>query len=75
MKEKVLECLKAACPNVDFELNSRLVDDGVLDSLAIMTIIGKLMDEFHIDIDADDIVVENFNSLDGLTSMVERKVG
>ncbi|MBR6095568.1 MAG: acyl carrier protein [Oscillospiraceae bacterium] len=74
MRQKVLECLREVCPAVDFESSCRLVDDGLLDSLAIISIIGELMDRFRIDIDADDIVTENFNSLDGLTRMVEHKV-
>lgn len=73
MRQKVLETLKAACPDVDFEGNALLIEDGVLNSLAVITIIGELNEKFNIEIDADDITVENFNSLDGLTRLVEKK--
>ena len=73
LRQKVLEILKAACPDVDFEGDALLIDNGVLNSLAVITIIGALNEKFNIEIDADDITAENFNTLDGLTRLVEEK--
>ena len=73
MREKVLQCLRSACPNIDFETTKLLVDEGILDSLAIITIISALMETFSIEIDADDIVSDNFNSLNSLILMIEKK--
>lgn len=75
MEQKVLECLKQACPQIDFEAEPELIESGVLDSLAIITIISALMDTFNVEIDADDIVTANFNSLAAISAMVQKKVG
>ena len=72
MKEKVKNCLQLACPNVNFENQDSLIDGGILDSLAVINIIGALTDTFGIEIDADDIIAENFNSVDAIALLVER---
>ena len=72
MREKVLEVLERECPEIDFLGSDTLVDDGTLDSLALTTIIAALTMEFGITIPYEEIVEENFNSVDGLAAMVER---
>lgn len=72
MKEKILELLSAEYPEVDFSSTDSLVDDGILDSLTITGIIALLSMEFEIVIPYEEIVEENFNSIDGLVRMVER---
>jgi len=75
MREQVKECLQRVCPNIDFETEVSLIESGILDSLSIIQIICALTDTFEIEIDADDIVVENFNSLSDLCDLVTRKRG
>ena len=75
MKEKLLKLLERECPDVDFMSSDRLVTDGILDSLTLTDIIAALTMEFGIAIPYEDIIEDNFNSLDGLASMVERLMG
>lgn len=75
MKEKVLAVLERECPNIDFLSSDKLVDDGTLDSLALTSIIAALTMEFDITIPYEEIVEENFNSVDGMAAMVERLKG
>lgn len=72
MKEKVLQVLQSALPHIDFLASEEMVDDGILDSLTITEIIATLSMEFDISIPFEEIVEDNFNSIDGLTAMVER---
>lgn len=72
MKEKVLQVIQMECPDVDFLSSNTLVDDGLLDSLSLTSIIAALTMEFGITIPYEEIVEENFNSLEGLTKMVEK---
>ena len=72
MKEKVLQVLQDALPHIDFLESNEMVDDGILDSLTITEIIATLSMEFDITIPFEEIVEENFNSIDGLANMVER---
>ena len=71
MKEKVLKILQEECPDVDFTSSNTLVDDGILDSLTLTTIIAALTMEFGIVIPYEEIIEENFNSLDSMAAMVE----
>ncbi len=72
MREKVLAVLKEEFPEVDFEASDALVDDGVLDSLTITGMIAALSLEFGVIIPYEEIIEENFNSIDSLAKMIER---
>ena len=69
--EKLLEILKEAKPNVDFENEKALVSGGILDSLDIVTIISMLCDEFGCELDLSDLVAEKFDSLEAIYETVE----
>ena len=73
-RETILEILDELAPGADFEGCTTLVDDRVLDSLTIVALVAELEDAFDITIPAVEVVVENFNSVDGLTAMVKRLV-
>ena len=72
MYEKVLKLLEQECPEIDFTASNELVSDGILESLTLTTIIAALTMEFGITIPSEDIVEENFNSVDAMAAMVER---
>lgn len=74
MKERILELLEGIQPDIDFENETALIDDSLLESFDVIQIVTSLMDEFDIFIDADDIEPENLNSLDAICAMVERKL-
>ena len=48
------------------------IDDGILDSFDIVSIVGELNDTFDIDITPADIVPENFNSAEAMWDMIQR---
>lgn len=70
--EKLLEILEDIQPDADYETCETLIDDGILDSFAILSIVSELQDEFGITITPADIIPENFNSAKVLYAMVER---
>ncbi|MGO5175093.1 phosphopantetheine-binding protein [Ruminococcus sp. LCP21S3_E8] len=70
--ETVLEILAKVKPNVDFKNANAIVDDGLLDSMDIVMLVGELNDEFDIEIQVTDLVPENFNTVDAIVKMVER---
>lgn len=75
IKQKIKEILNEIIPDVEddvLENNKELVHSGVLNSFSIVMLIGELSDAFDIEISPQEIVYENFDSLDGLTKMVER---
>ena len=70
--ETVLEILAKVKPNADFKNATAIVDDGLLDSMDIVMLVGELNDEFDIEIQVTDLVPENFNTVDAIVKMVER---
>ena len=71
--EAIKTLVKATCPRIDFDKSVALIDDGILDSLQIMQLIMAIAEEFDVEIDGDDIVPENFNSLDAICALVMSK--
>jgi acyl carrier protein len=70
--ETILEILGGLHPEVDFEACDTLIDDKILDSFDIVSIVTDISDEFDITIPVEEIVPKNFNSAKSLYAMVER---
>ena len=49
-----------------------MIDDHLLDSFSIISLVGELEDAFDISIDAAEMVPANFNSADAIYAMVQR---
>ena len=70
--DEILAILQDLHPDVDFETCDTLIDDGILDSFDIVTIIAEVSDAFDVKIGAEQIVPENFNSAEALWDLVRR---
>jgi len=70
--EKILEILKSIRSDIDFENETKLIDDGILDSFDIVSIVAELCDAYDITITAEDMEPENFNSVQAMLALVER---
>ena len=71
-REKIVKLLEEIVPGVDFEKESALVDDGVLESLDMVSVVTELMDAFDVEITVDDLLPENFNSVDAMLALIDR---
>ncbi len=72
MKEKILEILIDINSDNDYETETALIDDGLLDSFDIVSLVSELNSTFDINITVVDLVPENFNTLSAMTALVER---
>ena len=72
IKEELLEILEDLHPDIDFESEDSLIDDKLLDSFDVVTLVTELDSAFDVEIPAADMVPENFNSLDAMVEMIER---
>ena len=72
MEEKIYELLSEEFPEIDFKASDTLVDDQILDSLAITDIIATLTMEFGVTIPYEEIIEENFNSISAMAKMVQK---
>lgn len=71
MKETLERIFTQICPDVDVESDC-LVDDELIDSLDLVSLVSEILDEFGVKIAVDDITPENFNSLDAMLALIRR---
>ena len=69
--EEFISMLKGIKPNVDFENEEALVDDGLIESLDIISIISEISDKYGVQIPSDEIIPNNFNSAEALYELVQ----
>lgn len=69
---ELLEILNDLHPDVDFETEENLIEDGILDSLDIVSLISQIDDVFDVVIPPEEIVPENFNSAKALYALICR---
>lgn len=70
--DELMEILEELRPDVDFENETALIDDGVLDSFDIVALVGELNDAFDIEIKPNNLVPENFNSAEAMMALIEK---
>lgn len=70
--EELLGILEDLHPEVDYETEEHLIDNGILDSFDIITIISEIADTFDVVVPAKEIIPENFNSAEALWDMITR---
>ena len=70
--EKLLEILKEIRPDVDFENETELIDEGILDSFDVVSIISEIDDAFGVQIRINELDPENFNSAEAIWSLIQK---
>ena len=72
MKEQIIEILEDIQPEADYETCQTLIDDHILTSLYVLSLVAELEDEFDVTIPTVEIIPSNFNSVDAIAAMVDR---
>ena len=72
MKEQLMEILKDLRADVDFEKEKKLIDDGILYSFDIVTLVSELNSEFDVEINVMDLEPENFNTVAAMMELIEK---
>lgn len=69
--EQLLEILKGIRPDVDFENETALIDDGILDSFDVVSIISEIDNEFGVQIRITELDPDNFNSAEAIWNLIQ----
>ena len=69
--DELLELLEEIKPDVDFETATDLIEDEILDSFDIVTIVAEINSTFGIDFPVAEIVPENFESAQAIYKVIE----
>ena len=70
--ESLLEILKRMKPDVDFDENTELIKNKIFDSLGMISLVAEISDEFDIEITPEEIVPENFETVQSIYEMIKR---
>ena len=73
--KKIYEMLEEIRPEHDFEMSQDYIEDGLLDSFDLITLIDMLEELYNINIDGLDIVPENFCNAEAIESLVRKSGG
>lgn len=70
--EELMRILTENCPDIDFKTETALIDNGILTSLDLVMLVSELNDVYDIEITADDLLPENFNSAQAMLALICR---
>ena len=68
----LLEILQEMHDDIDFMTHEKLIDDSVIDSFDIITLIAEIDDRIGVTIPAEELVPENFNSYAAIEALISR---
>ena len=70
--DKLLEILKSFNSSITPDMEKKLVMDGIIDSVDIVSLISEPEDEFAIEISMEDVVEDNFDTIPAMWAMIQR---
>ena len=69
---ELIDILTELHDDVDFATETGLIENGILNSLDIVTLITEINDKFDVQIPAEEIMPENFDSAEALWALICR---
>lgn len=73
--ETIYGILEELRPEFDFRSSKDFIEDGLLDSFDVISLVSELEDKFDVIIDALDILPENFNTVQAISEIVKQNGG
>lgn len=70
--DKLMRILNTVNSDVDYSKEKMLIEDRVFDSIQIVYLISLISEEYEIEIDPQDLIPENFNSLEAINILIQR---
>ena len=72
MKHEITEILSDTRPEFDFGESADFIEQGMLDSFDVISLVGKLEEKYGVNIDFMEVLPENFSSVEAIIGLVER---
>lgn len=72
MREKIIQILTELRPEFDFTEDVNLIEEGMLDSFDIVTLVSEIEENCGVTIGGTDILPENFASIDAIVELVNK---
>ncbi len=71
-RQELMEILEETRPDIDFENETALIDKEMLDYFHIISIVSEINEAFDISINVNDLLPENFNSVDAILALIAK---
>lgn len=71
MLNEIIEILQSVHSEIDYTKEKNLIDSRIFDSFDVVNVVGELMDAFDVEITAEHMIPENFNSVEAICEMVK----
>ena len=72
MKDKIIAILSELRPEFDFTEEKDFIEEGMLDSFDVVSLVSELEDAFDVLIDGTEILPENFSTVDSIEALVNK---
>ena len=73
--EELIEILEDIEPGVDYATCTTLIDDHILDSFGILSLVSEIEDAFEVEVSPAELIPDNFNSAERIWNMICRLKG
>ena len=73
IRSYVAESLLFSSNGYEFSDNASFLDKGIVDSTGVVELVLFVEENFGIEVDNDEIVPDNFDSVDNLAAYIQRK--
>lgn len=74
MKEQIIKMLNELNDDFTGYQGTNMLEDHILDSFSVMELVANIEDLYEIEIDAEDIVTKNFETVDSILNLVKKYV-
>lgn len=68
--KQLLEILSEINPGIDYETETGLIDESLIDSFSLLSLIPELEDAFQVEITPAEMIPANFNSATAIWNMI-----
>lgn len=72
MDNQIIEILNGLRPEFDFSEDVNFIEEGMLDSFDVVSLVSELEENFGININGVDILPENFSSIENIKSLINK---
>ena len=72
MRDSIIDILSKLRPEFDFTADVDFIEEGMLDSFDVISLVDELENHFGIRIDGLDVLPENFSSVEGIIHLLKK---
>jgi acyl carrier protein len=74
IRKFIVDELHSGVETDDLDDTTFLIEEELIDSLGIMATVSFIEAHWHVEVDAEDVLLENFETIPAIERLVERKL-